>query len=211
MMFYSPATCKSILAVNQNKIMNLTTICPLHAKTQLRFWFCSFLTHSRSVLRSSWDHFIPQITNSIKCSWHVCTHSQTSINLQCQQCVCWVTLCSMLSFPSCFWICMADLLAEPQVTEHSSLLILFYVWPTLRHDIHSFSTHRLDTIKCIKMAAYWLNVITFWIHCATAGLVSTRFVYFWWWGDSRGMTGRWYSTRTQKGLIPVSLAVILGL
>lgn len=62
------------------------------------------------------------------------------------------------------------------------------------------------------MVAYWLNVITFLIHCATTGLVSTQFVFVFLvvrrfvWDDKR-----WYGTRTPKGLIPVSLAVILGL
>lgn len=50
--------------------------------------------------------------------------------------MCWVTLRSALRFPPCFWICMVNVLAEPQVEELALLLILFYIWPPLQCDIH---------------------------------------------------------------------------
>lgn len=40
------------------------------------------------------------------------------------------------------------------------------------------STHRSDRIRCVRMATYWLNVITFSICCATTGLGNMCIVFF---------------------------------
>ncbi len=127
---------------------------------------------------------------------HTHTHTQIIIVLQCQQCMYRVTLRSVLGYPSCFWICMVNVLAEPQVEEHSLLLILFCIWPPLQCDIHFHTQVAQDKVG--EMAAYWLNVITFTIHCPRHAAWQHLFFVCVFWGGEEMRVGWEETGRTNR-------------